>query len=387
MVSAANVIWACMKASFYIYGFWLYSSEIVCCAVPTAGIGALLLFILVHIGKLPAPDPATVEEILGQDPLLQERDDSKKDSEEAIYIMRSIAHRGAALDAPENSISAFRQAKEKGMTAVEFDVTLTKDNVPIVFHDDTVDRMTEATGRINSMTWEEVKQLDISEKHPMRHKYGGERIPLFEDVVKECLDLGLRMFIDLKGDDLKMVSVVHNAYKNHKEMYTRAIVSSFNPFLIYMVRLQDPRITCMLAWRPHRFATLFYNGTNGDGQYRYDDPVRHYVARSVDLLDEWALHNFYHHFLGTSLVGLLRDTISQEVVRLWKERGLRVMPWTVNLPLEKQYFSRILKVGPADAYTKPIELKSVRTCCTSLRLKVTSFWAASSLEMSIVSPV
>lgn len=113
MVIAVNVIWACMKASFYIYGFWLYSSEIVCCAVPTAGIGGLLLFILVHIGKLPAPDPDTVEEILGQDPLLQERDGSKKDSEGEVYIMRSIAHRGAALDAPENSISAFRQVQSK----------------------------------------------------------------------------------------------------------------------------------------------------------------------------------------------------------------------------------------------------------------------------------
>lgn len=125
------------------------------------------------------------------------------------------------------------QAKEKGMTAVEFDVALTKDHVPIVFHDSTVDRITEATGRIDSMTWEELKQLDISEKHPMRycyfplyrlvsfvcyqtvytkvscfycyrHKFRGERIPLFEDVVKECLDLGLRMFIDLKGYDLKV---------------------------------------------------------------------------------------------------------------------------------------------------------------------------------------
>jgi glycerophosphoinositol glycerophosphodiesterase len=113
MAAIVNVIWSCIKASFYIYGFWLYFSEILCYAIPTTVVGALLLFILVHIGRIPPPDPATVEEILGQDPLLQERDDSKKDSKDGAYIMKCIAHRGAALDAPENSISAFRQVPSK----------------------------------------------------------------------------------------------------------------------------------------------------------------------------------------------------------------------------------------------------------------------------------
>jgi hypothetical protein len=116
MAAVVDVIWSCIKASFYIYGFWLYFSEILCFAIPTAGFGAILLFILVHIGKIPPPDPATVEEILGQEPLLQEHDDSKKDGKAGAYIMKSIAHRGAALDAPENSISAFRQVPAKYIT-------------------------------------------------------------------------------------------------------------------------------------------------------------------------------------------------------------------------------------------------------------------------------
>lgn len=113
MAAIVNVIWSSVKASFYIYGFWFYFSEILCLAVPTASVGALLIFILVHIGRIPPPDPATVEEILGQDPLLQERDDKKKDCQDGAYIMKSIAHRGAALDAPENSITAFRQVPPK----------------------------------------------------------------------------------------------------------------------------------------------------------------------------------------------------------------------------------------------------------------------------------
>lgn len=90
-----------------------------------------------------------------------------------------------------------------------------------------------------------------------------------------------------------------------------------NPFACCLqVRLQDPRITCMLSWRPHRFTTLFYNATSGDEDYKYDNPIWHYVARLVDLFDEWALHNFYHHLTGASLMGLMMGTISQWVQML-----------------------------------------------------------------------
>jgi hypothetical protein len=112
MAAIVDVVWSCIVASFYIYGFWLCSSELLHFAIPTAGFGAILLFILVHIWKIPPPDPATVEEILGQNPLLQEHD-SNKDEKDGAYIMKSIAHRGAGLDAPENSISAFRQVQPK----------------------------------------------------------------------------------------------------------------------------------------------------------------------------------------------------------------------------------------------------------------------------------
>jgi hypothetical protein len=112
MAAIVNVMWSCIAASFYIYEFWLYFFELLCLTLPTAGFGAILLFILVHILKIPPPDSATVEEILGQNPLLQELD-SKKDGKAGAYIMKSIAHRGAALDAPENSISAFRKVLPK----------------------------------------------------------------------------------------------------------------------------------------------------------------------------------------------------------------------------------------------------------------------------------
>ena len=52
--------------------------------------------------------------------------------------------------------------------------------------------------------YRETVYTKVNHSYCYRHKYEGERIPLFEDAVKECLDLDLRMFIDLKGDDLKV---------------------------------------------------------------------------------------------------------------------------------------------------------------------------------------
>ena len=59
-----------------------------------------------------------------------------------------IAHRGASGSAPENTKIAFVMALDAGAHAIEFDVQLTRDNVPIVFHDDTLERTTNGVGRV-----------------------------------------------------------------------------------------------------------------------------------------------------------------------------------------------------------------------------------------------
>ncbi|MBI5082455.1 MAG: hypothetical protein HZB17_14315 [Chloroflexi bacterium] len=63
-----------------------------------------------------------------------------------------IAHRGASAAAPENTLAAFNLAVEFGADAVELDVDMTRDGVPIVIHDDTVDRTTDGHGAAASLT-------------------------------------------------------------------------------------------------------------------------------------------------------------------------------------------------------------------------------------------
>lgn len=65
----------------------------------------------------------------------------------------------------------FLQCIKKGCNAIEFDLRLTKDNIPILFHDPTIERVTGRTGMISEMTWEELREVDISYNHPLRYDY------------------------------------------------------------------------------------------------------------------------------------------------------------------------------------------------------------------------
>ncbi len=74
-----------------------------------------------------------------------------------------VAHRGAPLDAPENTLEAFQLAIDLGADCVEFDVRLSADGVPLVLHDPDVDRTTDGHGLVRSMTLVEVKRLRIGD--------------------------------------------------------------------------------------------------------------------------------------------------------------------------------------------------------------------------------
>lgn len=61
------------------------------------------------------------------------------------------------------------QCADKGISAIEFDVSLTADGVPVVFHDDTLERLTDLNAAISSLTWSELSKIDISIKHPYKY--------------------------------------------------------------------------------------------------------------------------------------------------------------------------------------------------------------------------
>jgi glycerophosphoryl diester phosphodiesterase len=97
-------------------------------------------------------------------------------------VYQVVAHRGASAVAPECTLACVQAAMKTGATAIEVDVRTTKDNVLVVLHDTTVDRTTNGSGKINDLTWDQVRNLDAGSWFDSKFK--DQRIPRLRDVLK-----------------------------------------------------------------------------------------------------------------------------------------------------------------------------------------------------------
>jgi len=99
----------------------------------------------------------------------------------STLVLMVIAHRGASSYAPENTFAAFDLALKMGVHHIELDVQLTSDDHIVVIHDDTVDRTTNGSGLVMSLTLATLRGLDAGSWFGA--KFAGECIPLFDEVL------------------------------------------------------------------------------------------------------------------------------------------------------------------------------------------------------------
>lgn len=100
-----------------------------------------------------------------------------------------VAHRGVSAEEPENTMRSFRRAAEVGCDLIEFDVHLSRDDVPVVIHDDTLDRTTNGRGFVRDRTVAELRTLDAGH---------GERVPSLEEVVTWAATAKVRLTAEIK---------------------------------------------------------------------------------------------------------------------------------------------------------------------------------------------
>ena len=107
-----------------------------------------------------------------------------------------IAHRGAGMNAPENTLAAVREAHAQGATWIEVDVKITYDGVPVLMHDETLDRTTNGAGLVAETTWDTIQGLDAGINFDPRFK--GEQVPLLSEIIKSVLSYDMSVVVEIK---------------------------------------------------------------------------------------------------------------------------------------------------------------------------------------------
>lgn len=206
-----------------------------------------------------------------------------------------VAHRGFSGKAPENTLAAVRMALALPYVRwMEIDVQLTRDGVPVVIHDFSLDRTTNGHGKVKNMDFEHIRRLDAGAWKG--RAFRGERVPSLEEVLSLASGR-LRLNIELKtsGDMYPGLEKAVIDLVNAKGMREDVVLTSFDAGALQRIKELDPRIS----------TGLIYDSRMGD------------PAKKLKELD--------CTFLSISFARL-----NPGLAKLLAERGVKIMAWTVN---------------------------------------------------------
>jgi glycerophosphoryl diester phosphodiesterase len=173
----------------------------------------------------------------------------------------AVAHRGFSAAAPENTLPAFRAAMDVGADRVEFDVLLSADGVPVVIHDDKLDRTTSGTGLVAERRLEEIRALDAGAWFGERFR--GVRVPTLDEVLDLCRGK-IAVNVEIKtecvapgpaappgGVEAKVVEALRR-----RGMAARAAISSFDPRPLSRIRTLAPELALQSLYDGKRMKGL-----------------------------------------------------------------------------------------------------------------------------------
>ena len=165
------------------------------------------------------------------------------------YDIKSINHRGQNYLAPENTLEAYKLSALAGFKFVECDISFTKDGIPVLLHDDTIDRTSNGTGAIKDLTLAEARQYDYGSW--FSPEWAGVQIPTLEEFLMLCKEYNLHPYIEIKwgtfnsATDAKVVvDLVEKCGMTGNVSYI-----SFNPVELGYVKEVDAsaRLGCVIS--------------------------------------------------------------------------------------------------------------------------------------------
>lgn len=220
-----------------------------------------------------------------------------------LKLPNIISHRACAGYAPENTIEGIHTAADMGVDWVELDVKLTRDQVPIIFHDDMLDRTTNTSGPISLLTYDEIKELDAGSW--FGESFIGAKIPTLEEAVDVLIDRGLGLNLEIKPCPSReketaeaALDVLSTIWDDHDKL----LISSFS------------HVSLEVAFD---MAETWHRG------FLLPDHTQE------DWVENWAEMIKY---LNVSSVNLNGNTITRELVEDVLDLELPVLAYTINEP-------------------------------------------------------
>jgi glycerophosphoryl diester phosphodiesterase len=220
-------------------------------------------------------------------------------------LPRVIAHRGARLEAPENTLPAFRRALELGAEGVEFDVQLTSDNVPVVIHDDELGRITGVRAHLHRTPFEMVRSLDAAHHFPDK-AFAGTRIPTLTEALELLAPHDILTNIEIKHQKRREADAVDAVGQALRAVRMRGpvIISSMNVRVVHELGRRHPDIPRALIIR---------------------SPFLFFTVSPIALFARYEKLAALHPFIGV---------IGQKNTVRMQRAGYAVNVWTVNHPRE-----------------------------------------------------
>ncbi|MGB7070063.1 MAG: glycerophosphodiester phosphodiesterase family protein [Pyrinomonadaceae bacterium] len=222
-----------------------------------------------------------------------------------------IGHRGASAVAPENTFTAFRQAVEVGADGIEFDVRLSKDGVPVVIHDRSLERTGRKFGLVADCTAAELGKLDVGSwfnaTYPRlaRDEYSRESVPTLMALLAQLRSFTGVIYIELKCDnDIAKLSQEVCDVIRHSGLAPQIVVKSFTLGVIPYFKIYCPAVKTAALFAPKVM--------------RYLRKEKHLVKIATEF--------------GADRLSLHYSLVTGKLMKKVEKAGLPVTIWTADNP-------------------------------------------------------
>lgn len=224
--------------------------------------------------------------------------------------MINYAHRGASHYAPENTLSSFYQGLLQGANGIETDVQKTKDGVLVLFHDNTLDRISNKQGKLCDYTWDELKDIEI---HGNCTTEFYDRILTLREFLEKFSQYDINFAIELKGADVEKETLeMVKAFG----IMNKTTFTSFN--FQYIKKIKELDKTARIGW--------LVSSINNDVIEQLLEINGEEIAPKAELLSDELMNTLRNAGLGVRAWGV------SNIALMKKMCALGVDGMTVNFP-------------------------------------------------------